>query len=61
MPGRDGGKLKPLKAPKKDKREMDEDDVAFQNKKKEEAKALADLKKRAQGKGPLGGSGMKKS
>lgn len=29
-----GGKAKPLKAPKKEKKEMDEDDVAFKEKQK---------------------------
>ena len=29
-----GGKAKPLKAPKKDKKDLDEDEVAFRNKQK---------------------------
>ncbi|CCJ31099.1 unnamed protein product [Pneumocystis jirovecii] len=37
--GRQGGKLKPLKAPKKEKRELDEqDDLAFKKKQQENAK-----------------------
>lgn len=43
MSSRAGGKQKPLTAPKKEKREMDEDDIAFQNKAKEQAKAQAAL------------------
>ncbi|KAG4305250.1 hypothetical protein PORY_001420 [Pneumocystis oryctolagi] len=38
MSGRQGGKLKPLKAPKKEKRELDEDDLAFKKKQQENAK-----------------------
>ncbi|KAF3937992.1 hypothetical protein ABW19_dt0206692 [Dactylella cylindrospora] len=34
MTGRQGGKVKPLKAPKKEKRDLDEDDIAFKNKQK---------------------------
>uniref|UniRef100_A0A3P8WZB9 Translation machinery associated 7 homolog n=1 Tax=Cynoglossus semilaevis TaxID=244447 RepID=A0A3P8WZB9_CYNSE len=54
------GKKKPLKAPKKQDKEMDEDDVAFKQKQKDEQKALDALKAKASGKGPLG-SGIKKS
>ncbi|XP_016892438.1 translation machinery-associated protein 7 [Cynoglossus semilaevis] len=61
MSGRAGGKKKPLKAPKKQDKEMDEDDVAFKQKQKDEQKALDALKAKASGKGPLGGSGIKKS
>lgn len=35
MPGKDAGKAKPLKAPKKGPKEYDEDDLAFLQKKKE--------------------------
>ncbi|PWN96825.1 hypothetical protein FA09DRAFT_339762 [Tilletiopsis washingtonensis] len=45
MSGRQGGKAKPLKAPKKQIKELDDDDLAFQKKQKEEAaikKAAAD-------------------
>ena len=49
MPGRAGGKQKPLKSAKKDVREMDDDDMAFKKKQQEEAKQkkelLAKLKK----------------
>uniref|UniRef100_A0A3Q3S9H2 Translation machinery associated 7 homolog n=1 Tax=Mastacembelus armatus TaxID=205130 RepID=A0A3Q3S9H2_9TELE len=56
-----GGKKKPLKTPKKQAKELDEDDVAFKQKQKEEQKAMDALKAKASGKGPLGGSGIKKS
>jgi hypothetical protein len=35
MPGKDAGKAKPLKAPKKGPKEYDEEDLAFLQKKKE--------------------------
>ena len=34
MSGREGGKKKPLKAPKKQQQDMDDDDMAFKNKQK---------------------------
>jgi len=40
MTGREGGKKKPLKAPKKDSKDLDEDDMAFKQKQKEQQKAL---------------------
>ncbi|KAG8932665.1 hypothetical protein FRC02_000768 [Tulasnella sp. 418] len=40
MSGRQGGKAKPLKAPKKDKKELDEDDLALIAKRKADADAL---------------------
>ena len=61
MPGREGGKAKPLKAPKKKQQDLDDDDIAFREKKKAEQKALEDLKKKAAKGGPLGGGGPKKS
>ncbi|KAM6947407.1 translation machinery-associated protein 7 [Lycodopsis pacificus] len=61
MSGREGGKKKPLKAPKKQSKEMDEDDVAFKQKQKDDQKAMDALKTKASGKGPLGSSGIKKS
>ncbi|KAL4399642.1 Translation machinery-associated protein 7 [Malassezia pachydermatis] len=39
MSGRQGGKLKPLKQPKKSQKDLDEDDLAFKQKQKEEAAA----------------------
>ncbi|CAF0797438.1 unnamed protein product [Adineta ricciae] len=53
MSGRQGGKLKPLKQPKKDDRELDDDDKAFKEKQREEQKKLEDAKKKAAGKGPM--------
>lgn len=40
MSGREGGKKKPLKAPKKESKELDEDDLAHKQKLKEQQKAL---------------------
>lgn len=42
MPSHQGGKQKPLKAPKKEQKELDDDDLALKNKLKAEAKANAD-------------------
>jgi len=61
MSGREGGKKKPLKAPKKEKGEMDEEDVKLKQKQKEEQKALEAMKAKAAGKGPLLAGGIKKS
>ncbi|CAO2610120.1 Translation machinery-associated protein 7 [Lemmus lemmus] len=52
MSGREGGKKKPLKQPKKQAKEMDEEDKAFKQKQKEEQKKLEELKAKAAGKGP---------
>lgn len=43
MSSRQGGKQKPLKAPKKEKREQDDDDVAFQQKLREQKKAEKEM------------------
>ncbi|KAL8678539.1 MAG: hypothetical protein Q9224_001661 [Gallowayella concinna] len=58
-----GGKAKPLKAPKKEKKEVDEDDLAFQEKQKAAAKANKEMAEKAKGKGPMnaGSQGIKKS
>ncbi|XP_069025758.1 translation machinery-associated protein 7 [Embiotoca jacksoni] len=61
MSGREGGKKKPLKAPKKQGKDMDDDEVAFKQKQKEDQKAMEALKAKASGKGPLCGAGIKKS
>nr|KAJ3421723.1 hypothetical protein HK105_002532 [Polyrhizophydium stewartii] len=61
MSGRQGGKLKPLKAPKKESVELDESDLAFKAKQAEEKAKLKELQSKAQGKGPLLGGGIKKS
>jgi len=60
MSGREGGKKKPLKAPKKDNQELDEADLEFKKKQKEQEKALKDAASKA-AKGPLGAGGIKKS
>ncbi|XP_063370805.1 translation machinery-associated protein 7 homolog [Cydia splendana] len=61
MSGREGGKKKPLKAPKKESKELDDDDLAHKAKLKEQQKALADAKAKATQKGPLAQGGIKKS
>uniref|UniRef100_H2Y2N4 Uncharacterized protein n=1 Tax=Ciona intestinalis TaxID=7719 RepID=H2Y2N4_CIOIN len=61
MSGRQGGKKKPLKQPKKAENEMDDEDRAFKAKQKEEAKKLAEMKAKAGKKGPLTQGGIKKS
>lgn len=61
MSGREGGKKKPLKAPKKEGKELDDEDQAFRAKQKEAAKAVEEAKKKAAQKGPLVGGGIKKS
>nr|CAD7464483.1 unnamed protein product [Timema tahoe] len=62
MSGRDGGKKKPLKAPKKKEAEQDEQDMEHKQKMKEQQKALQEAKaKAATQKGPLVGGGIKKS
>lgn len=60
---REGGKAKPLKAPKKEKKELDEDDLAYKAKLKADAKANKEMAEKAKGKGPMNGGqqGIKKS
>ncbi|PKI71051.1 hypothetical protein CRG98_008632 [Punica granatum] len=60
MSSKQGGKAKPLKQPKVSKKDYDETDLALLQKKKEEEKALKELRAKAQ-KGPVGGAGLKKS
>ena len=43
MSSRQNGKAKPLKQPKKDKVELDDEDVAFKKKQQEQNKAQKDL------------------
>lgn len=52
MVGKDGGKAKPLKQPKSKAKDLDEDDKAFQLKKKEE---MAQLKAAKEAAGQKGG------
>ncbi|MEE6502461.1 hypothetical protein FKM82_004523 [Ascaphus truei] len=61
MSGREGGKKKPLKQSKKQSKDLDEEDVAFKQKQKEEQKKLEEMKGKAGQKGPLTGGGIKKS
>ncbi|KAJ0006886.1 hypothetical protein Pint_29806 [Pistacia integerrima] len=86
MSSKQGGKAKPLKQPKADKKEYDEllifkagldlflylysmayafesaaHDLVNIQKKKEEEKALKELRAKASQKGSFGGSGLKKS
>lgn len=61
MSGRQGGKAKPLKQPKKDKKEVDEEDAAFKQKQREEQQKLKELQQKAAKGGPLIGGGIKKS
>ncbi|XP_045155313.1 translation machinery-associated protein 7-like [Echinops telfairi] len=61
MAGREGGKRKPLKPPRKQTKEMDEEEKAFKQEQKEEQKKLTELKAKAAGKGPLAAGGIEKS
>ncbi|KKF92710.1 Dolichol-phosphate mannosyltransferase [Ceratocystis platani] len=60
---KDCGKAKPLKAPKKGPKDLDDDDLAFLEKKRAEEKAKKDMAAKAGGRGPLntGQQGIKKS
>ncbi|KAI1828543.1 translation machinery associated TMA7 [Xylaria intraflava] len=58
---REGGKMKPLKAAKKQQKDLDEDDIAYHEKQKADAKARAEMASKAAGKGPLTSGGIKKS
>ncbi|KAH7927732.1 translation machinery associated TMA7 [Leucogyrophana mollusca] len=57
---RQGGKLKPLKAPKKDKKDEDDEDKAFKERQKAEEAAVKAARDKALKGGPPGG-GIKKS
>ena len=61
MTGREGGKKKPLKQPKKDSKDMDDDDMAHKRKLQDDKKALDAARAQASKKGPLVGGGIKKS
>merc|ERR1712098_509821 len=60
---REGGKAKPLKAAKKQSKDLDEDDLAYLEKKKADEKAREEMAAKAGGKGPMntGNQGIKKS
>lgn len=61
MSGRQGGKAKPLKAPKKKAQDVDEDDAAFKAKQKADAAAKKAMAEKAKKGGPMVGGGIKKS
>ncbi|KAI9653807.1 MAG: Translation machinery-associated protein 7 [Alyxoria varia] len=65
MPSGAGTGTNPLhnKKPKKQNKEVDEDDAAFKTKQQADKKAREELAKKAQGKGPMntGNQGIKKS
>ncbi|KAK5683682.1 hypothetical protein LTS12_029173 [Elasticomyces elasticus] len=58
-----GGKVKPLRGPKKDKKDLDDEELAFKEKQKADEKARKDMAEKAKGKGPMnaGAQGIKKS
>lgn len=58
---REGGKKKPLKQPKKVEGELDDVDIEFMKKKKEDEKKLKELKDIAAANKGLIGGGIKKS
>lgn len=62
MSSRQGGKKKQLKKPKKIPKELDETDIEFKKKQKEDVKKLKAMQEVAkQSKGLLRGGGIKKS
>lgn len=61
MVGRQGGKTPYQKAPKKEAKDYDEQDIEFKKKQAEDAKKLKEMQAAAKKGGPLGGGGMKKS
>ncbi|KAM7325080.1 hypothetical protein ACRRTK_015333 [Alexandromys fortis] len=61
MLGHDGGKKKPLKQPRKQEKEMSEENKAFKQKHKEEQNKLKEIKAKTAGKGPLIMGVIKKS
>lgn len=50
-----------MKQPKKQAKDVDEEDAAYKQKQKEEQKKLKEMQTKAAGKGPLSGGGIKKS
>lgn len=49
MPGKEAGKAKPLKAPKKGPKDYDDSDLDFLAKKKAEEKALKEMRDKMKG------------
>ncbi|VEU20003.1 DEKNAAC100454 [Brettanomyces naardenensis] len=58
---RQGGKTKPLKKPKKKAQDLDEQDMAFKEKKKQEEKLKKEMASKAAGRGPIVTGGIKHS
>ncbi|QOU20732.1 DEBR0S5_10154g1_1 [Brettanomyces bruxellensis] len=58
---RQGGKKKPLKKPKKKEQNLSEEDKAFKEKQKEEAKLKKQMASKASGHGPIVTGGIKHS
>eukprot|EP00069_Balaena_mysticetus_P006132 bmy_18484T0 len=56
MSGHESGKKKPLKQPKMQAKEMDEEDKAFKQKQKKEPKKLEELRNKGRGERPPGHS-----
>ena len=61
MSGKARGKAPYQKKPKKEETEIDESDLAFKQKQKEEAAKLKEMQTKAAGKGPLVSGGIKRS
>jgi len=61
MSGKQAGKAKPLKKPKKEGKELDEEDLAFIEKQKAEATAVKALQDKAKKGGVLVSGGIKHS
>jgi len=61
MSSREGGKKKPLKAPKKSDKVVDDSDLEFKKKQQDDQKKLKEMQAKASQKGPLSGGGIKKS
>lgn len=61
MSSREGGKKKPLRAPKKEKADLDEEDLKLKQKQMEQQKALANAKSKALTAKSFGTGGIKKS
>jgi hypothetical protein len=58
---RQGGKVPFKKQPKKEQKDMDDDELAFKQKQKEDAAKLKEMQQRAASKGPIASGGIKKS
>ena len=61
MSGRASGKVPHQKKPKKEEKDLDESDVAFKLKQKEESAKLKEMQAKAAGRGPIVSGGIKRS